>query len=206
VFREPQRNGKIRKKHVFRGTKYRILLFTALLERWPQVCRVKITIKKLPTNRFVSTTKKSMKYVVNWIPLRICVRSRNTQPHLNFRIVLKFYCNVKPVTRPFFEVENRMIFPKEKFLRKFSPSHLSFLHVHWIGRAATRRTAPKLPRECPDDARQLRCGAPCRSAPNPPLQSLVSLYFSQTFEPFCLKNKPGKQSPCSNFGNFSFVS
>jgi len=23
-----------------------------------------------------------MKYVVNWIPLRICVRSRNTQPHL----------------------------------------------------------------------------------------------------------------------------
>jgi len=24
-----------------------------------------------------------MKYVVNWIPLRIHVRSRNTQPHLN---------------------------------------------------------------------------------------------------------------------------
>ena len=24
-----------------------------------------------------------MKYVVNWIPLRIRVRSRNTQPHLN---------------------------------------------------------------------------------------------------------------------------
>jgi len=31
-------------------------------------------------NRFVSTTKKSMKCVVNWIPLRIRVRSRNTQP------------------------------------------------------------------------------------------------------------------------------
>jgi len=24
-----------------------------------------------------------MKYVINWIPLRIRVRSRNTQPHLN---------------------------------------------------------------------------------------------------------------------------
>jgi len=24
-----------------------------------------------------------MKYVVNWIPLRVRVRSRNTQPHLN---------------------------------------------------------------------------------------------------------------------------
>ena len=36
----------------------------------------------LPSNRFVSTTKISMKYVVIWIPLRIRVRSRNTQPHL----------------------------------------------------------------------------------------------------------------------------
>ena len=34
------------------------------------------------TNRFVSTTKNSMKCVINWIPLRIRVRSRNTQPHL----------------------------------------------------------------------------------------------------------------------------
>ena len=25
-----------------------------------------------------------MKYVVNWIPLRIRVRSRNTQPHLKY--------------------------------------------------------------------------------------------------------------------------
>jgi len=33
----------------------------------------------LPTNRFVSTTKISMKCVVNWIPLRIRVRPRNTQ-------------------------------------------------------------------------------------------------------------------------------
>ena len=34
-------------------------------------CRVKITFTKLPANRFVSTTKNSMKYVVKWIPLRI---------------------------------------------------------------------------------------------------------------------------------------
>jgi len=39
-------------------------------------------IKELPTNRFVSTTKNSMKCVVNWIPLRIRIRSRNTQTHL----------------------------------------------------------------------------------------------------------------------------
>jgi len=52
------------------------LLSAALLERWPQLCRVKITFTKLLTNRFVSTTKNSMKYVVNWTPLRIRVRSR----------------------------------------------------------------------------------------------------------------------------------
>jgi len=33
-------------------------------------------------NCFVSTTKNSMKCVVNWIPLSIRVRSRNTQPRL----------------------------------------------------------------------------------------------------------------------------
>ena len=59
----------------------RRLLSAALLGRWPQVCRVKITFTKLPTNRFVSRTQNSMKCVVNWILLRICVRSRNTQPH-----------------------------------------------------------------------------------------------------------------------------
>jgi len=43
-----------------------------------------ITCTVLPTNCFVSTTvtKISMKCVVNWIPLRIRVRSRNAQPHL----------------------------------------------------------------------------------------------------------------------------
>ena len=33
-------------------------------------------------DRFVSTTKNSMKCVVNWIPRRVRVRSRDTQPHL----------------------------------------------------------------------------------------------------------------------------
>jgi len=55
----------------------------ALLERWQQVCCVQITITELPTNRFVFTTKKSMKCLVNWIPLRICTRSKNTQPDLD---------------------------------------------------------------------------------------------------------------------------
>jgi len=31
---------------------------------------------------FFCKSRSCMKYVVNWIPLRICVRSRNTQPHL----------------------------------------------------------------------------------------------------------------------------
>ena len=61
------------------------LLFAVLLERWPQVCRVKITFTKLLTNRFVSTTKISMKCVVNWIQLKIRVQSRYTQPH--FKII-----------------------------------------------------------------------------------------------------------------------
>ena len=58
----------------------------ALFERWPQVCRVKIMFTKLLTTCFVSTTKKLMKCAVNWIPLRIRFRSRNTQPHLNSNI------------------------------------------------------------------------------------------------------------------------
>jgi len=34
-----------------------------------------------------------MKYVVNWIPLRIRVRSRNTQPHLEERKTLNKQTN-----------------------------------------------------------------------------------------------------------------
>jgi len=52
----------------------RCLLATDMLERWLQVCRVKITSTVLLTNCFVSTTKNSMQCVVSWIPLRISVR------------------------------------------------------------------------------------------------------------------------------------
>jgi len=72
----------------------RRLLSAALLERWPQVCRVKITFAVLSTNRFVSTTKKSMKCVSNWIPLRIRVRSRNTQPHLKLGLDIFDFCAI----------------------------------------------------------------------------------------------------------------
>jgi len=61
------------------------LLSASLVERWPQVCRVEITFIKLLRNPFVSATKISMKCGVNWIPLRIRVRSRNTQPHLKLQ-------------------------------------------------------------------------------------------------------------------------
>ena len=59
----------------------RRLLPADMLERWPQVCRVKITLTLLPTNCFVSTRTNSMKCLVNWVPLRIRVLSRNTQLH-----------------------------------------------------------------------------------------------------------------------------
>ena len=71
------------------------MLSTALFERWKQVCRVKITFPKLPMNRFVSTNKILMKCVVNWIPLRIRVRSRNTQPHLKTRLSVCSWKNSK---------------------------------------------------------------------------------------------------------------
>ena len=48
----------------------------------------KITCTVQPTNRFVSTTKISIQCVVNWILLRIGVRSRNTQP--NLKVGLKY--------------------------------------------------------------------------------------------------------------------
>jgi len=59
------------------------LLPAAMFERWPHICRVKITFGGLPTNWFVSTRTNLMKYLVNWISLRIRVRSRNTQPFLS---------------------------------------------------------------------------------------------------------------------------
>ena len=72
AFGDPQRNAK----SVFNTSKHVFFLSDFTIHN----C---VTFTKLLKNRFVSTTKNSMKYVVNWIPLRIRVRSRNTQPHLN---------------------------------------------------------------------------------------------------------------------------
>jgi len=54
----------------------RRLLSATLLERWLQVCHVKITFELLRTTLFVSTRTNLMKCVVNWIPLNSHVRSK----------------------------------------------------------------------------------------------------------------------------------
>jgi len=51
-------------------------------ERWPHVCHVNTSITLLSTNCCVSTTTNSKKCLVNWIPQRIHVRSKNVQLHL----------------------------------------------------------------------------------------------------------------------------
>jgi len=56
------------------------LLPADMHDRWPHVCRVKITFIIQSTNVFVSTTTNSMKCLFNWIPLRIHIRSE--MPHL----------------------------------------------------------------------------------------------------------------------------
>jgi len=60
----------------------RRLLPATLLERWPQVCRVKIMFELLRTTAFASAKTNSMKCFVNWIPLNSHVRSNKTQPCL----------------------------------------------------------------------------------------------------------------------------
>ena len=61
-----------------------------MFECCPKVCHIKITFTSLLTNCFVSTTPNSIKSLVNWILLRICVRSKNTQPHLDNLSYLSF--------------------------------------------------------------------------------------------------------------------
>ena len=51
-------------------------------ERWPHVCRVKITFGLILTIRFISTKTNSIKCLVNWNLLRIHERLKNFQPHL----------------------------------------------------------------------------------------------------------------------------
>jgi len=73
--------------------------FAALLERWPQICCVKITFWILLINFSVSTRINSRKCFVNWIALRIRVRLINTQPHLK-----KWFENL-PLSRMCFQAE-----------------------------------------------------------------------------------------------------
>jgi len=66
------------------GTKFRSFpadMFE-VSESWSHVCRVKITLVLRLMNRLVYTRTNSMNYLVNWILLRICARSRNTLPHV----------------------------------------------------------------------------------------------------------------------------
>jgi len=62
----------------------------------------------LSMNRFVSAIKNSMQGVVNWIPLRIHVHSRNTQPHFRNRntetVILPIF------GKPVWAVRNVVIF------------------------------------------------------------------------------------------------
>jgi len=46
-----------------------------MLERWPQVCRVKIMFTKLLTNRFVSMKTNSMK-CLDWLMLLLLLRKK----------------------------------------------------------------------------------------------------------------------------------
>ena len=84
-------------------TRARRLLSAALHQRWPQVCRVKITSTVPPTNRVVSTTTRfddemknsMMKCLVKWIPLTIFSRLINTQARarLIFQSTQQVLCN-----------------------------------------------------------------------------------------------------------------
>ena len=73
--------GKFARKNSFQESSARRLLSAFMLECWLLVCCVKITFTVLLTNCFVSTTANWRQNLVNWIPLRIRVRSRNSQPH-----------------------------------------------------------------------------------------------------------------------------
>jgi len=76
----------------------RRLLPANMFGHWPHVCCVRITFGLIVTNCFVSTTTNlnSMECLVNWIPLRICVRSKLkiTQPFLQYETYL--FCFVEP--------------------------------------------------------------------------------------------------------------
>jgi len=101
-----------------------------MLERWPQVCRVKITFTLLPTNCFVSTTINLIKCLVNKIPLRIRVRSRNTQPHLNMYKYVYTYIHIYKNLYHDIYVCTYIHSYEQTFIALFCFCFLSFAHVY----------------------------------------------------------------------------
>ena len=79
-------NFDVKNKYQIRTEKYnasaRRLLPATLLKRWPQFCRVKITLNNYPTIGSFAKKTISMKSFVNWIPVNTHVRSNQTQPCL----------------------------------------------------------------------------------------------------------------------------
>jgi len=71
-----------------------------------------------------------MKYVVNWIPLRICVRSRNTQPHLN--VVYSSCWSYSLINTLYF---------KKKFGGCHTINILSLANDHWTAIVAPLRVS-----------------------------------------------------------------
>jgi len=66
-------------------------------ERWPQVCRVKITFRLLRNNWFVSTKTNSMKCFENWILLNSHVRFNKTQPYLKMFVCVCCFAFIKQI-------------------------------------------------------------------------------------------------------------
>jgi len=77
----------------------RLLLPAILLERWPQVCCVKIMFELLRSTSLVSTKTNSMKRLVSWIPLNSHVHLNKTQACLSEKIFRFFYEKNAPQAR-----------------------------------------------------------------------------------------------------------
>jgi len=87
----------------------------------------------LPTNRFVSITTNSIKYLVSWTPLRICVRSRNTRLHVNEWIRMDH--SWKRVTRGSSGLKHLCLSGAQKFHTKVI-SH-KMVHLYEVHQSST---------------------------------------------------------------------
>jgi len=75
--------GRLPRAPEKQNTSARRLLPATMLDRLPQVCRVKITLELILAICFISTTAHLTKCLVNWIPLNTHVRQTN----LTIRVV-----------------------------------------------------------------------------------------------------------------------